>query len=224
LLTQYPAAGYAHGAVHQIDALGKTTRVRRLSRLKEYVDSEESLADHASGYRVSANIIMFRRRALEQVNFWRADMAFADDWDLAVRLADAGWGNVYCADIIANYRVWSDGRGYRQGRKVAELDGIRRVFADSLCPAYERRGWDLRPLLQRRRRIAVAQANALAGMAEGTAENAKIRSALHEMGDSKALHASFWLIDHRLGFILLIVARGRLWITDCCKRILSVLE
>ena len=219
LLTQYPKAAYAHGNINQIDENGNITRVRRLSRRKEYIDADQSLVDSASGYRVSANIIMFRRQALEQVDFWRADMAFADDWDLAVRLADAGWGNVYCSDVVASYRVWSDPRGYREGRKMAELEGIRRVFIDSLVPAFKRRGWDLKPLSQHRKRFAFGQATALLRVPMDAPEFHLIRSALSALGNSTILHVSFWLIDHKLGFFLQIFANVRLWMFDTLKKL-----
>jgi hypothetical protein len=104
---------------------------------------------------------------------------------------------------------------------MAELEGIRRVFMDSLVPAFERRGWDLKPLSKHRRKIAIGQATALLRVPKESPEFRQIRSALSALGDSKGLKADLWLIDHKLGSVLEMFAAIKLWLKDILKGTLS---
>ncbi|MVM38072.1 glycosyltransferase [Spirosoma sp. HMF3257] len=123
LMKKNPQAGYAHCNVNQVNEKSVIGRQRLLNRKQEYVDGAASLKGLVMGYRVAANIILFRRIAIESVNFWDPNLAFADDWDLAVRLADQGWGNCFSPNILANYRVWSGVGNIRQKRKLDEIKG-----------------------------------------------------------------------------------------------------
>src|SRR5690606_17460634 len=83
-LCQHPRAGYAHSAVQQIDANGHNGALRLLARSTGFQSGEQCLRESVSGYRVAANICMFRRAALQEVNYFRPDLPFADDWDLSL--------------------------------------------------------------------------------------------------------------------------------------------
>lgn len=198
LLERYPQAGYAHAAVHEVDEHSVIKRSRLLGPRPVFVGAEDSLRALVQGYRVAANIILFRREALESVNFWRADMAFADDWDLAVRLADAGWGNCHCPEVLANYRVWSDTGGYRRSRKLSEINGIRRVFEESLTPAFIKRGWDMDLLTTARRDFAVAQSRTLFESRIEGLPRMELVEALNALGSSRRLNRMLWISRHRL--------------------------
>src|ERR1039458_4286912 len=64
LLTDRPGAGYAHCAIQEINAKGQPIRVRRLARVSHYETADQSLRASVTGYRVCANVLMFRREAL----------------------------------------------------------------------------------------------------------------------------------------------------------------
>ena len=187
LLEAQPQAGYGHVAVEQIDEAGAVTRVRRLQRASGFVGADEALRAAVRGYRVAANICIFRREALEAVDFLKTDMAFCDDWDLSVRLADAGWGNVYCEQILAQYRVWEDADQVRPRRKLDEIEGNIRVFHESLAPAFARRGWDEAPIRAQRRANALQHASVLDSPLFAPAQRQKLARLLRQLGDSPRL-------------------------------------
>ena len=219
LLERHPKAGYAHAAVREVDEYSVIKRSRLLGPRPEFVGAEDSLKALVNGYRVAANIILFRREALEAVNFWRADMAFADDWDLAVRLADAGWGNCHCSEVLANYRVWSDAGGYRSSRKLSEINGIRRVFEESLAPAFVKRGWDVGLLAKAKRRFAVAQSRTFFESRIDGLPRMELVEALNALGASPRLNVMIWISRHRsLSAPYLAYCRTKLKTKDIMKQ------
>jgi len=188
----HPSAGYAHAAVQQINGSGAKERLRFLARDSGFQDGEDSLWSSVTGYRVAANICMFRRKALQQVDYYKIDLSFADDWDLAVRLADGGWGNVYINKVLANYRVWDTPTRIR--RKLAEVEGCRRVIEESLIPAFERRPWSLAPIMKARHRLALGHAVCLRLNQFSEAERDELKLALRRLDDSLALRWKFrWI-------------------------------
>src|SRR5690554_4686932 len=66
LLEKFPKAGYAHAAVREVDQYDNAVKERRLIRESGYHTEADALKAAISGYRVAANIIMFRREALER--------------------------------------------------------------------------------------------------------------------------------------------------------------
>jgi len=188
VLENHPQAGCAHAAVQEIGEDGQERRLRLLARNAGLQNGEESLRASVSGYRVAANICMFRSAALKQADYYR-DLSFCEDWDLAVRLADAGWGNVYIDEVLASYRAWET--PVRIRRKLAEINGCRRVIEESLIPAFARRNWDLSPILRSRRQLALRHAESLRTKHFTTEEKAALKEALCRLGDSPALRWKF---------------------------------
>jgi len=190
-----------------------------LARSNGCQSSEESLRASVTGYRVAANICLFRRTALQQVDYYRSNLNFADDWDLAVRLADAGWGNVYVSEVLANYRVWDTTDNVRSRRKLAEVQGCQRVIEDSLIPAFTRRNWSLAPIINARRRLALGHAECLRLNQFTEAEQNNLRKALCQLGDSSALRWKFQWIRTPLAPIFqlpaTVIAHAKAW----CKAI-----
>jgi cellulose synthase/poly-beta-1,6-N-acetylglucosamine synthase-like glycosyltransferase len=192
-MTAHPQAGFAHAAVREINAAGQEQRLRQLARSSGFQNAEASLRASVTGYRVAANICMFRKAALEAVGYYQK-LSFAEDWDLAVRLADAGWGNVYVPEVLANYRVWESIDKIRSRRKLAEIEGCRRLFETSLTPAFTRRNWSLAPLISARRRLALHHSISLGvgGLTEPQQE--ELQAALLRLSDSLALRLKFrWI-------------------------------
>ena len=218
-LRRHPKAGYAHAAVHEIDRSGRLQRDRMLARSAGYQEPEDSLRAMTSGYRVAANICMFRRDALEEVAFYRVGVDPAEDWDLAVRLADAGWGNFYCPRLLASYRVWSDAGNARVRRKQAEIEGCRRVFAESLGPAFERRGWPTQSLIRHRRAMAARHALALTNSVFTPEQKATLVTALRSLGDGPLLRWRLVLLQMGLGGVLRSMNSISVRMRDLLKRV-----
>jgi FkbM family methyltransferase len=153
-LESYPSAGYAHCDVTFISQTGIELEVRQLCRKEHYINSCASLKASVKGFKVTANIILYRRRALEEVGYFRENMPFCDDWDIGVRLADNGWGNVYVPKNLASYRIWIDEQGLRPRRIVDKIQGSIIVYNQSLVPAFLRKQWDLSPIIRSRQKLA----------------------------------------------------------------------
>jgi glycosyltransferase involved in cell wall biosynthesis len=158
LMQAHPTAGYAHSAVQVIDERGAPISVTRLARPTGFRSAEKALRDAVSGYRVAANIVMFRAAPLRQLDFYRGRPDFVEDYDLSVRMPDAGFGNVYCDEVLARYRVWTDPKRVRSKRKGLQLRGYVRIFEEAFEPAFARRGWSLDILWRERRKLAVHHA------------------------------------------------------------------
>jgi GT2 family glycosyltransferase len=154
-LQSHPSAGYAHGDVDYINENSEIIDKRTLCRKKGYINSNSSLYAHTTGFKVTANIILYRRDALEHVDFFSPSLTFCDDWDIGVRLADKGWGNVYIPESLASYRVWTDSQGLRPKRILDTISSTIEVYEKSLTPAFTKRGWSSRIIYRARRNIAL---------------------------------------------------------------------
>jgi glycosyltransferase involved in cell wall biosynthesis len=161
LLDAYPRAGYAHCAVQEMDAEGCPRMIRKLARKSGYEDAESALRKMVLGYKVAANIILFRREALSAAGFGTTAINFAEDYDLCIRIADAGWGNVYADQVLACYRVWSAPTRQSVTRKISEIKGLHHVYSVSLGAAFLKRGWSTRTLRWRRLDLALGHSDCL---------------------------------------------------------------
>lgn len=188
-LEQNPQAGYAHASAQEIDQEGRPTRLRLLRRNTGFQSGEEALQAAASGYRVAANILLFRRTALEQLNYTRGRPNYLEDFDLSVAMAAAGFGNFYSDEILCRYRVWTDAKGVRARRKLMELEGFLHVYSRSLEPAYRARNWPLQPLVRARRQLASRQATSAFDSRYSPEEQATLRAALLALDRSAKVRA-----------------------------------
>lgn len=188
LLARFPKAGYAHCAVTEIDGEGRRLGERRLARTNEYQDDTASLRASINGYQVAANILLFRRDALQSVNFGAgsAKLNFVEDYDLSIRLADAAWGNVYSGKVLASYRMWSGSSRPVADRKLTEVRGLTQIFSDSLTTAFERRGWSLAPLRRRRIEVAVLNSEILDRAQFDPGQREEMVDALQQLGGSQS--------------------------------------
>ncbi len=193
LLDRYPQAGYAHCAIQEIDAGGNTLNERRLARTQEFQDAETTLKRLVYGYQVAANLLLFRREALASVDFGAGSAAvnFVEDYDLSIRLADAGWGNVYSSKTLGFYRVWGGASRPVVGRKLTEVRGLTQIFSGSLQRAFEKRNWPLAALKRRRLKLALANAEVLDRASFSPGEREQLTEALMQLGDSPALRGAF---------------------------------
>lgn len=214
-LESQPQAAYAHGAVQEIDENGSFRRVRRLVRPAGFQPAEVSLRAMASGYRVAANICLFRASALRDLGFYREGMNFCEDWDLAIRLADRGWGNIYCPEILAQYRMWKNHLRVSATRKATEISGCLRVYEDGLQPAFQRREWSAGILNRRRRMIAMTHTADLDAYAEE--DRVQLEKLLRQLGDSSLLDLRLVLIRMGLGRLFRWLTRIKLHLKDLVK-------
>ena len=221
MMAAEPHAAVAHGGVEEIDQYGVHRRLRLLRRNTGYEEPDIALRAATMGYRVAANICMFRRSALDAVGLiYRPGMNFCEDWDLFARLAVAGWGNVYNATVLASYRVWTDAVGYRAGRKLIELTGTRQVFEQTLAPAFRSRGWSESPLMGARERLACGQARALLIVPKASSDYSAIIQALLDLGDCAGLRFRLKLIRCGAGGLLDVYASVQVKVKDWVKLIL----
>lgn len=197
-LLKYPDAGYAHTAVQEIDEKGQKRGIRQLARQEEFRTSDKELRAAVSGFRTAANICMFRAKALHELQIYAGRPEFVEDYDLIVRMADAGYGNVYTNEILCCYRVWTDAKAVRPRRKVLELQGLIRIYEESLLPAFERRGWNTQSIYQQRRRLALLHAAYCFRPLFTDEERAKLVEVLRKLGKSPALELR--LLALRCGF------------------------
>jgi glycosyltransferase involved in cell wall biosynthesis len=195
LLQKYPEAGYAHNAVQEINEFGDNRSIRRVSRSQEMQNAEDALRSSVTGYRVAANICMFRSKVLQELRFYEDRPEFVEDYDLSVRIADAGYGNVYTDQILASYRVWTDVKKARSKRKHLQLKGYIRIFEESLLPAFQRRGWDTKILEQQRRKFAIIHSAYCFLPIFNQAERAELIDLLMKLGDSPALRLRLLLLS-----------------------------
>ncbi len=198
LLQKYPEAGYAHTAIQEMDEYGKNHSIGRVARKKEFQNSEDALMAAVTGYRVAANIIMFRTKALQELRYYENGPEYVEDYDLSVRIADAGYGNVYADEILAKYRVWTDVKKTRSKRKHLQLKGYIRIFEESFLPAFQRRGWDTKVLDQQRRKMAIIHSAYCFLPIFNQEERAELVSLLKQLGDSPVLQLRIFALS--LGF------------------------
>ena len=197
-------AGYAHADVWEIDGAGNRLNRRTLARARGFQTADDALVAALKGYRVTANVIMFRRQALEALNYTANRPNYVEDYSLSVAMAREGWGNIYVDKDLAEYRVWLDKKGFRAKRKAMELKGIIRTFEEEINPGFSERGWDFSEIQKARRRQAIVHALALTNSGLSRAENDELGDLLRKLGASAALELQIFLI--RLGLGLLVRA------------------
>jgi glycosyltransferase involved in cell wall biosynthesis len=219
LMQDEPQAGYAHTQVSEINERGDVQRIRRLIRSTGFQDAEIALQASLSGYRTTANLLMFRRAALEALHFYDDRPEFVEDYDLAVRMADAGYGNIYVDETLARYRVWTDAAGIRARRKALQLSGYRRIFDECFTSAWKRRGWDLRELTKRRNKLAAHHCASCFAEQYTAAEQEELVRLLLELGDGPGVRLRVGLC--RLG--LASALRHSDWLPSRAKQIIKTL-
>ena len=157
LMNKYPRAGYAHCNIYEIDGHGAQTRMRMLHRPAVYEGPEEAIRRNTPSYRVAGNIVLYRSAALKEANYYHSNASwqYAEDWDLCLRIAILGWGNVHAAAPLARYRVWGDDEQGRFKRKMSGMECIIEVYKNTLEPEYIKRGWNTATIGKCMRRTAL---------------------------------------------------------------------
>ncbi len=221
LMEKHPKAGFAHCHAYEIDGDGKKNRIRRIRPRGEYQEPEASLLENATGMRVAANNIMYRAEAVRAANYFKFGMRFSEDWDLLVKIADLGWGNVYTPQVLSNYRVWTDSSGFRARRKMAEVTTTIQVYDETLSPAYTKRGWSTEILKQNRMRWAIGFTDGLDSPLFSDAERKEYKQLLIDLGDCVGLRWRFLLAAMGANPLLRAQRRGLQRLKDLVKNFLD---
>jgi glycosyltransferase involved in cell wall biosynthesis len=193
LLAKQPSAGYAHGAVQEVNQFGVNTKIRKLYRTPGFQTADEALQAAITGYRVAANIIMFRKEALQKVNYISGRPNYVEDFHLSASLASAGYGNVYTDQVLSFYRVWIDNGKVRQRRKLMEIVGLFKVFDEVLIPAFKAKNWPLSQLNRSRSSLAATQSDCLGWEVYTVEEKHELKNALHQLSSSTKALSFAWL-------------------------------
>ncbi len=195
LMQKYSQAGYAHVAIQQINQHGENRSIARVARKEEFQDADTALRCALTGYRVAANICMFRTKVLRELNYYDNRPEFVEDYDLSVRIADADYGNIYVNEILACYRVWTDAKKVRPKRKHLQLRGYVRIFEESFLPAFQRRGWDTKVLDKQRQKFAIIHSAYCFLPIYNREERAELVGMLKQLGDSPALRLRIFFLS-----------------------------
>ncbi len=188
-MAMYPRAGFGHCNVYELDQHDVRTRHRQLARKHVYESGDQILTSNASGFRVAANCILYRRDALREVNYYLPNLAWrtCEDWDMCLRMAAAGWGNVYVGQTLSNYRVWDDEAGVRWRRKMSKVMTNISIYKNTLTAVYRERGWNTDPLQSNMRSRAIEFADAVDSPLFTAEERRQYVVLLRELGDSRGL-------------------------------------
>lgn len=198
MLDKYPAAGYAHCAIQEIDKKGNLLQQRKLYRHEMFENDINALKNCLNGYKVAANIVMFRRQSLEQTGFLKCTYNFAEDYYLAADMAAHGFGNVYSPKVLAMYRIWKDIGNMRVRRKLEEIKGLISVFDEVIEPVFIAKNYNLREIEKSRKRFAIAQADCLSWKIFNAQDKHILKSTLRSLSSSRVAKFSFYLYENNL--------------------------
>jgi glycosyltransferase involved in cell wall biosynthesis len=222
LLTANPTAGYAHAAIQEVDSKGKLLAQRKLFRPSGFQKSDDALKSALKGYRVAANIIMFRKAALKEVGYLTGRPNFGEDYHLTASISSKGYGNVYLDEVLAFYRVWLDAGHVRQKRKLSEIDGLRRVFEEVIEPAFKERAWDLRTLKKSRTNFACLHSDCLSWNVYNDNEKNELALELARLSTAPKAKLYGWLFSNGLGNIITSYSRSINYSKKLVKKIAKI--
>jgi len=201
LLDQNPQAGFAHAAVQEINGKGEKIRNRKLNRKTGFQDDSAALKAALKGYRIAANILIFRRKALEKANYINCSEDFAEDYYLSVNIAKAGFGNVYSDEVLSSYRIWNDNGKVRQKRKLAEINGLNAVMNFALLPAFNQRKWNVKTIEQSKEHFAINHSDCLSWDVYSIEEKAELERAIYNLSSTKRVKFLVWIRKNGFGKI-----------------------
>ncbi len=197
-----PNIGYGHCSIMEIDQDNNILNTRILYRNQSIQSSIDALKSAVSGYKVAANIIIFRRSALQKVGFIQSKINFAEDYYLVSSISEYGYDNVYINQVLANYRIWIDKNLVRSRRKLSEIQGLLAVFNEVLEPAFIKRGWSLVSIRKIKKNFAVSHSDCLSWNNYSFLEKLEIEKMILNLSSSNQVKIVIWLYKKRLGLII----------------------
>ena len=201
-LVLFPEAGYAHAAVQQINQYGNFKKIRNLSRQSGYQDGNSALKYATRGFKVAANIIIYKKEVLKTVNYALPSENFAEDYYLATAISAAGYGNVYLDKVLSEYRVWDDVGKIRKKRKLTEISGLHKVITDVLEPAYKSRNWSEKPINHLRKSLAIQHSDCLSWSIYSESEKRELKNAIFQLDSSMSVKIISSLYQKGFGFTI----------------------
>lgn len=223
-LHKYPKAAHAHCLTECIDQNGKIISKRSLFRKAEYLDSETALRELHKSMGTTSTILLFRKKALEDVNFTKNRPRYVDDYDLLVRLADKGYGNIYIKKYLSQYRIWTINNKARNN-KNEQIEGLCRIYEESLIPAFNRRGWNLNKVYKEKKAQALNYSICLIENNElSNQEKKKMIYLLKRLGDSFSLRIKILSLEVGLGNLFIYKKRRITKIKNLIKNFLTTLS
>ncbi len=224
LLQKCPNAGYAHCAIQEVDEKGNFLKERRLFRKEVCQSADDALKSAVFGYRVAANVIMFKREALVRADYLRGRANFAEDYHLTASISSMGFANAYDSEILAYYRVWVDAGKARQKRKLAEINGLRRVFEEVLEPSFKSRNWNVNVIERSKANYACIQADCLGWNIYNNQEKKELAVELEKLSASKKAKTTVWMYLNGAGFILTGYSKMVSFFKQIAKKIIAGLR
>lgn len=192
-INKYPDAGFAHSAVQEIGEFGEKLNIRRCLWRQEFQNPEECLLDLAADARFCPTI-MYKSSALKKVRFYDERVSYAVDYDLSVRLADAGYGNVYVDTTLVYFRLWSGLNNLRLKRKVTHLQDLVFIYNKVLLPAFQRRGMSTQIINRCRSKTALIHSIYCFSPNVNTVERGELVDLLRKLSDAPRLRVRLWLL------------------------------
>ncbi len=226
LMNKYPQAGYAHCNIYEVDGHGAQTRIRRLHRLAAYESPEDAIRRNTASYRVAGNIVLYRSAALKEADYYRSNASwqYAEDWDLCLKIAILGWGNVHAADVLARYRVWGDDKQGRFKRNMSGMECIIKVYMNTLEPEYIRRGWSTAAIGKCMRRTALRYVDEIDSPLLTAAEREAYKALLLRLGDCSWLSVRIYLAELGLNPLFRFGAIAKIRTKDLVKSCLRLVK
>ena len=224
LMNKYPQAGYAHCNIYEVDGHGVQTRMRTLHRITDYESPEDAIRRNTPSYRVAGNIVLYRSAALKEANYYRpnASWQYAEDWDLCLRIAILGWGNVHARAPLARYRAWSDVQQGRFKRNMSGMECIIKVYKNTLEPEYIKRGWNTRAIGKCMRRTALRYVDEIDSPLLTAAEREAYKALLRRLGDCSWLSIRIYLAEMGLNPLFRFIAGTKIRTKDLVKNCLRL--
>ena len=194
IIQQDRTLGYAHAAVHEINPIGDIQRLRALNRPTGSETAAIALQKSIYGYRVAANICLFRSAVLRELHYYKPGLNFGEDWELSIRIAAAGFGNYYDGTALSYYRVWNDTHNIRAKRKLIEIQGISEIFTQTLYPIFETQRLNIRILKRAQQKAALNHSIALGEKSFSLEEKHHLIQALLQLSNT-------WRVQLKIKFL-----------------------
>jgi hypothetical protein len=226
LMRKYPRAGYAHCNISEVDGHGVQTRVRRLHRISVYEGPEDAIRRNTPSYRVAGNIVLYRSAALKEANYYHpnASWQYAEDWDLCLRIAILGWGNVHATAPLGRYRAWGDVQQGRFKRNMSGMECIIKVYKNTLEPEYIKRGWKTAAIRKCMRRTALRYVDEIDSPLLSAAEREAYKALLRRLGGCSWLSIRIYLAEMGLNPLFRFIAKTKIRTKDLVKSCLRLVE
>ena len=194
--------GYGHCSIQEINELNNNLNKRILFRKQGIQNCNEALIESLLGYKVAANIIIFRKKALEDVGYIQSKIDFAEDYYLTASISSFGYHNLYLKDILAKYRVWVDIKKARTRRKLSEIKGLKAVFDEVITPSFANRNWSNIKVEKAKLRFAISQADCLGWEIFNIEERKNLLLELRGLSNSYIAQIVYFLFFNRVGWVI----------------------